>query len=115
MYQKSATVEKERPELDDVTKQLIEAYRRNPTTENYTCLRNQASINYDKVLAKKKAKLEELRRTAKDTSKISEMEDIVNEMVREKEQRIDQTMRRFADERLRPGARASKERLSKST
>lgn len=105
MYRYSTTVEKERPTLDDVTKQLIAAYRRDPSTEHYNALRAQVAENYDKVVEKKKAKLEELRRTARDTSKITEMEDIVKEMIAERDHRIDQTMRHFTDARMRPGAR----------
>ena len=104
MYQYSTTVEREKPELDDETKQLIANYRENPTQENYDLLRTQVAINYDKVLAKKQAKLDELRQTAKDASKITEMEEIVSEMIRERENRINQSMSRFTDPRLRPGS-----------
>ena len=104
MYQHSTTVEKEKPELDDETKQLIANYRKNPTQENYDLLRAQVAINYDKVLAKKQVKLDELRQTAKDVSKITEMEEIVSEMIRERENRINQSMSRFTDLRLRPGS-----------
>ena len=104
MYQYSTTIEKEKPELDEVTKELIAAYRQDPTQENYDRLREQVGINYDKVLAKKQAKLEELKATARDQSKIDEMQVIVDEMIRDRENRIDQTMSRFTDERLRPGS-----------
>ena len=104
MYQYSSTVEKEKPELDEVTKQLIAAYRQSPTQENYDRLREQVGINYDKVLAKKQGKLEELKLTAKEQSKIDEMQVIVDEMIRDRENRIDQSMRRFTDGRLRPGS-----------
>ena len=102
MYQYSTTIEKEKPELDEVTRQLIANYRKNPTQENYDLLRDQVGINYDKVLAKKQAKLEELKATAREQSKITEMEEIVAEMILERENRINQTMSRFTDPRLRP-------------
>lgn len=104
-FRYSSTVEKERPQLDEVTRGLIAAYRQNPTEANKRALREQIAINYDKVLAKKKAKLRELRNTAKDQSKIDEMQTIVNEMVKDRENRINQTLARFTDSRLRPGVR----------
>ena len=107
-YRHSSTIEKERPSLNEETKRLIAAYRQNPTAANYAALRKQVAVNYDKVLARKKAKLEELKQTARHDSKIREMQDIVNEMIRERENRINQTMSRFTDSRLRPGARVAK-------
>ena len=101
----STTIEKERPELDEETKRLIAAYRQNPTDTNYNALRKQAEINYDKVVERKKAKLEELKQTAKDASKVEEMQVIVDEMLKDRENRINQTMSRFTDKRLRPNAR----------
>lgn len=80
----STTIEKERPELGNATKQLIAAYRRNPTNDNYNTLRKQVEINYDKVLARKKAKLAELQKTA-GKSKIDEMQVIVDEMIKDRD------------------------------
>ena len=108
-FRYSTTVEKERPVLDDVTKGLIAAYRQNPTEANKQALRKQIAINYDKVVAKKKAKLAELKQTAKDQSKIDEMQEIVNEMLRDRENRINQSLSRFTDSRLKPGVRESKD------
>lgn len=108
-FKYSTTVEKERPQLDDVTRGLIAAYQKNPTEANKQALRNQIAINYDKVLAKKKAKLAELKQTAKDQSKIIEMQDIVNEMIKDRENRINQSLARFTDSRLKPGIRESKD------
>lgn len=104
MYQYSTTLETEKPELDEVTKQLISDYHKNPTQENYDKLRTQVEINYEEVLSKKKAKLEELKETAKEQSKITEMEEIVTEMINDRENRIDQTMFRLTDSRLHPGS-----------
>ncbi len=108
-FRYSTTVEKERPQLDEITRSLIAAYQRNPTEANKQALRNQIAVNYDKVVAKKKAKLEELRKTAKDQSKIDEMQVIVDEMLRDRESRIDQTLNRFTDSRLKPGVRETKD------
>lgn len=109
MYQYSTTVEKEKPELDEVTRQLIAGYRKNPTQENYDSLRTQVGINYDRVLAKKQEKLAELKTTAREQSKITEMEEIVAEMIQERENRINQTMSRFTDPRLRPDSSVPQE------
>ncbi len=103
-FKYSTTVEKEKPKLDDVTKNLIAAYRKNPSQENKNVLKKQIGINYDKVLAKKKAKLEELKKTAKDQSKIDEMQEIVDEMIADRENRINQSLSRFTDSRLKPNA-----------
>ena len=108
-FKYSTTVEKERPVLDDITKGLIAAYRQNPTEANKQALRKQIAINYDKVVTKKKAKLAELKQTAKDKSKINEMQEIVNEMLCDRENRINQSLSRFTDSRLKPGVRESKD------
>ena len=63
LHRFSTTVEKERPQLNDETKRLIAAYHRNPTDENRAALRKQCAINYDNIVRRKKAKLEELKRT----------------------------------------------------
>lgn len=109
MFRRSTTVEKERPQLNDETKRLIAAYRQNPTEENKAALRRQVEANYDKVIARKKAKLEELKQTARHASKIQEMQEIVDEVIRDRDNRIEQSMRRFTDSRLRPGARQAKD------
>ena len=105
MHRRSTTIERERPELNEETKRLIAAYRRNPTEANRAALRKQVELNYDKVLARKKAKLEDLKRTARHEFKVREMQEIVDEMIQSREERVEQSMRRFADPRLRPGAR----------
>lgn len=105
----STTIEKERPQLNEETRRLIAAYRENPTEENRAALRKQVEKNYDNVIARKTAKLEELKQTARHKSKILEMQEIVDEVIRDKENRIEQSMRRFTDPRLRPGARQAKD------
>lgn len=105
LHRFSTTVEKERPELDEETKRLIATYKRNPSASSRQALKKQVEKNYDKVLGRKKAKLEELKRTAKHLSKVQEMQDIVDEMVRDRNTRIEQSMSRFTDSRLKPGVR----------
>lgn len=101
----STTIEKERPELNEETKRLISAYRRDPSKANFAALRKQVETNYDKVIGRKKAKLEELKRTARDAFKVREMQEIVDDVVQNRENRIEQSMRRFTDPRLGPGSR----------
>ena len=105
LHRFSTTVEKERPELNQETRDLISAYRRDPSDVNRAALRLQVAKNYDAVIARKKAKLEELKRTAKHQSKVDEMQVIVDEMLRDREQRIEASMARFTDSRFRPGLR----------
>ena len=92
-------VEEERPELDDKTKALAAAYRRNPTEENKQALLEQMGIRYDKVVARKKAKLRELEREAKHQALIDEMQAIVDEMVENREIRLEQQFLRLIDPR----------------
>jgi len=103
----STTIEKERPELNEETKRLIAAYRRDPSEANLMALRKQVAINYDKVIERKKAKLEELKKTARETSKVREMQEIVDEVIQNRENRIEQSVRRFTDPRLSPGSRST--------
>jgi len=105
LHKFSTTIEKERPKLNDETVRLIAAYRKNPTAANKAALKKQVEKNYDNVIARKKAKLEDLKKTAKDASKVREMEDIVAEMLANRDARVAQTMIRFTDPRLRPGVR----------
>ena len=103
LHRFSATIEKERPQLDEETKRLIAAFRRNPSDANRAALRAKVATNYDAVVARKKAKLEDLKKTARHQSKIDEMQVIVDEMLRDREARIDASMARFTDSRFRPG------------
>ena len=109
LHRFSTTVEKERPQLDEETKRLIAAFRRNPTEKNRAALRAKVAANYDAVVARKKAKLEDLKKTARHQSKIDEMQVIVDEMLRDREARIDASMARFTDKRFRPGIRDAKD------
>lgn len=47
MYQNSDFIEKEQPELDEETKQLISLYQKNPTEENYFNLREKVIADYN--------------------------------------------------------------------
>ena len=102
-------VERERPQLNEETRRLISAYRQNPTPQNYAALKRQVEKNYDAVVARKKAKLEELRRTAKHEELVTEMQVIVDDMIRDRAHKVEQTMSRFTDSRLKPGARENKD------
>ena len=56
-------------------------------------------IRYDKVVARKKAKLRELEREAKHQSLVDEMQAIVDEMVENREIRLEQQFLRLIDPR----------------
>jgi arsenate reductase-like glutaredoxin family protein len=56
------------------------AYQKNPTEENKQALLEQMGIRYDKVVARKKAKLRELEREAKHQSLVDEMQAICQRM-----------------------------------
>ena len=106
MYKRSATTEKEHPKLDDQTRELIKAYRKSRTAQNHADLREKIGQNYDAVVAKKKAKLNELKRTAKARSKIKEMQEIIDDMIAARESRIDEMTVKISDPRLTPEAKS---------
>ena len=92
-------VEEERPGLNAQTKSALVAYQKNPTEENKQALLEQMGIRYDKVVARKKAKLRELEREAKHQSLVDEMQAIVDEMVQNREIRLEQQFLRLIDPR----------------
>ena len=92
-------VEEERPGLNEETKAALATYKRNPTEENKQALLEQMGIRYDKVVACKKAKLRELEREAHHQSLIDEMQAIVDEMVENRDIRIEQQFLRLIDPR----------------
>lgn len=92
-------VEEERPELDATTTALLHQYQQNPTEDNKQALLNQMGIRYDKVVARKKAKLRELEREAKTPDLIEEMQAIVDEMVENRDVRLEQQFLRLIDPR----------------
>lgn len=92
-------VEEERPELDATTTALLRQYQQNPTEENKQALLEQMGIRYDKVVARKKAKLRELEREAKTPDLVDEMQAIVDEMVENRDIRLEQQFLRLIDPR----------------
>lgn len=104
MYENSDFIETEQPELSDETKELISLYQKNPTEENYLNLRDIVIENYNAVLDKKEAKLEELKTETSGkpggNEILAEMEEIVQEMYITYWSRINSSMLRFTDTRL---------------
>ncbi len=92
-------VEDERPELNKATKDALVAYQQNPTDENKSALLEQMGIRYDKVVARKKAKLRELEREALHQDLVDEMQAIVDEMVENRDIRLEQQFYRLIDPR----------------
>ena len=92
-------VEKERPKMDAMTHKLIIQYRRQPTEANKQALLERMGIRYDKVVARKKNKLRELEREARTRNIVEHMQGIVNEMVDNRDVRIQQQFLRFIDPR----------------
>ena len=92
-------VEEERPELDATTSALLRQYQMNPTEENRQALLAQMAIRYDKVVARKKSKLRELEREAKTPGLVVEMQAIVDEMVENRDVRLEQQFLRLIDPR----------------
>ena len=92
-------VEEERPGLNAATQQALHRYQMNPTEENKQALLEQMGIRYDKVVARKKAKLRQLEREAHDQYLIDEMQAIVDEMIANREERLEQQFLRLIDDR----------------
>lgn len=92
-------VEEERPELDAVTRAFLRQYQQNPTEDNFAALMEQMGIRYDKVVARKKAKLRELEREALSPELVEEMLKIVDEMVENRDVRLEQQFLRLIDPR----------------
>lgn len=81
--------------LSDETKALIAAYQKNPTKEVEDALLKRVEISYDRMLVRKKAELDKLKKENNKTSEIKEMQKAFNRMVVEKEDKIRQTMKRL--------------------
>ncbi|MBS7199076.1 MAG: SUMF1/EgtB/PvdO family nonheme iron enzyme [Bacteroidales bacterium] len=92
-------VEKGRPKLDAMTNSLFRQYRKEPTEENKQLLLAQMGFRYDKVVARKKAKLRELEREARTYDLVEKMQGIVNEMVENRDIRLEQQFLRLIDPR----------------
>ena len=84
----------------------------NPTNANRNALRKQAEINYDESIERKKAKLEELKQTPEHAYKAEEMQKIIDEMLRDRELRIVQTVNRLTDPRFRTNSPKSENDFS---
>jgi formylglycine-generating enzyme required for sulfatase activity len=100
-FQEAGTplVEKGRPELDEETKRLISNFRKDPTEENKQALMQKMEVRYDKVVARKKAKLRQLEREARTQGIVDKMQEIVTEMVDNRDMRLKQQFLRFSDMR----------------
>lgn len=92
-------VEEERPGLNSQTREALRIYKQNPTEENKQALLEVMGVRYDKVVARKKAKLRELEREAKHQSLVDEMQAIVDEMVANREIRLELQFLRLIDPR----------------
>ncbi len=92
-------VEEGRPKMDSQTHNLFIQYRRKPTEANRQVLLEQMTVRYDKVVARKKNKLRELEREARTYDIVEHMQGIVNEMVGNRDTRIQQQFLRFIDPR----------------
>lgn len=92
-------VEDERPNLNQATKDALVVYQQNSTEENKAVLMEQMGVRYDKVVARKKAKLRELERDAKHDDLVEEMQGIVDEMVENRDIRLEQQFYRLIDPR----------------
>jgi len=92
-------VEEERPGLNSHTRDALRVYQKNPTEENKQALLEVMGVRYDKVVARKKAKLRELEREAKHQSLVDEMQAIVDEMVENRDIRLEQQFLRLIDPR----------------
>jgi len=92
-------LEEERPGLNSETQNALRAYKQSATEENKQTLLDVMGIKYDKVVARKKAKLRQLEREAKHQSLVEEMQAIVDEMVENREIRLYQQFLRLIDPR----------------
>ena len=92
-------VEEGRPKMDSQTHNLFVQYRRNPTEADRQALLDRMGVRYDKVVARKKNKLRELEREARTYSIVEHMQGIVDEMVQNRDVRIQQQFLRLIDPR----------------
>lgn len=104
MYENSDFIEKEQPELDEETKQLISLYQNDPTDENYFNLREKVIEDYNAVVARKETKLSELKTETEGKPGgeeiVAEMEELVQDIYITYWDRINSSMLRFTDPRL---------------
>ena len=96
----SGVIELEIPGMNPVTAAAIADFRTNSCPATLAALRASIATNYDGVVARKIDKLHELERTAHDQYLVDEMQEIVDDMVEFKWQRVEQNVVRFADPRF---------------
>ena len=99
-YNFGSTTQYLKPEKDDATKNLISAYKADPTEENLSALKNQVEINYDRAISKKKEKLEQLENKSRNQIKIDEMRELIDIIERDKENRVYKTVNLYTNSRL---------------
>lgn len=103
-FSHSDFIETEQPELTQETKDLISAYQKDPSEENYLALRDMVIANYNAVLDRKEQKLAELKEETAGKpggeETVAEMQGIVQDMYATYWNRINSSMLRFTDERL---------------
>jgi len=109
MHRSPESGERRRPQLNEETRKLIAAYRRDPTETNKSALRKQVEADYEKRIERKKAELAELKRSAGSESQVKEMEGELDEMIQSRDRRIDQMMSRFTEKRSRPDESEARE------
>lgn len=109
MHRSPESGERRRPQLNEETRKLIAAYRRDPTETNKSALRKQVEADYEKRIERKKAELAELKRSAGSESRVKEMEGELDEMIQSRDRRIDQMMSRFTEKRSRPDESEARE------
>ena len=102
MHRSSESGERRRPQINEETRKLIAAYRRDPTEAHRAALRKQVEADYEKRIERKKAELAELKRTTSSESRVKEMEGELDKMIQNRDRRIDQMMARFTEKRSRP-------------
>ncbi len=109
MHRSPESGERRRPQLNEETRKLIAAYRRDPTETNKSALRKQVEADYEKRIERKKAELAVLKRSAGSESQVKEMEGELDEMIQSRDRRIDQMMSRFTEKRSRPDESEARE------
>ena len=98
---------KEIKESREEIKKLVSAFRKDPTDENLAALRNQISINYDKGIERKKAKLEELN------NKIEKLKKDIEEMTKERENNINKKLNKYTESKNKKDKKDKKDRKDK--
>ncbi len=101
--------ERRRPQFSEETRKLIAAYHRDPTEANKAALRKQVEADYEKRIERKKEQLAELKRAAGSESRVREMEGELDEMIQNRDRRIDHMMTRFTEKRSRPAESEARE------